>query len=132
MTESFKDKHPFDKRQKEAANIRGKYPDRVPIIVEKSISSDIVLIDKNKFLAPADLTLGQFMFIIRRRMKLPPEQAIFVFIRNHIPMQSILLSSLYNEFKDDDGFLYITYAGENTFGAFDRSFSTSTSGLRIV
>lgn len=117
MTESFKDKHPFEKRLTEARNIRSKYPERVPVIVEKSISSDIVTIDKNKFLAPCDLTLGQFMFIIRRRMRLPPEQAIFVFIRNNIPMQSTLLSALYDEFADKDGFLYMTYAGENTFGS---------------
>ena len=95
MSESFKDKYSFEKRQTEASNIRAKYPERVPVIVEKSISSDIVAIDKNKFLAPDDLTLGQFMFIIRRRMKLPPEQALFVFVKNHIPIQSMLLSSLY-------------------------------------
>lgn len=116
MTESFKEKHPFEKRQKEAGTIRAKYPERVPVIVEKSISSDIQAIDKNKFLAPCDLTLGQFMYIIRRRMKLPPEKALFVFIRNHIPVQSALLSSLYDEYADKDGFLYMTYAGENTFG----------------
>lgn len=26
------------------------------------------------------------------------------------------LLSLYEKFKDEDGFLYITYSGENTFG----------------
>ena len=86
------------------------------MIVERSISSDIADIDKNKFLAPNDLTLGQFMYIIRKRMKMPPEKALFVFVKNHIPMQSILLSSLYDEHKDKDGFLYMNYAGENTFG----------------
>jgi hypothetical protein len=28
-----------------------------------------------------------------------------------------LMSSVYEDHKDDDGFLYITYSGENTFGA---------------
>lgn len=27
-----------------------------------------------------------------------------------------LMSSVYEEKKDDDGFLYVTYSGENTFG----------------
>jgi GABA(A) receptor-associated protein len=27
-----------------------------------------------------------------------------------------LLSAIYEEYKDEDGFLYITYSGENTFG----------------
>jgi GABA(A) receptor-associated protein len=26
------------------------------------------------------------------------------------------MSSIYEEHKDEDGFLYITYSGENTFG----------------
>ena len=117
MSETFKDKHPFDMRVIEASNIRGKYPDRVPVVIEKSITSDIVAIDKNKYLVPCELTLGQFMYIIRKRMKLPPEQAVFVFIKNHIPTQSALLSALYDEFADEDGFLYMIYAGENTFGA---------------
>jgi len=30
---------------------------------------------------PADLTVGQFVFVIRRRIKLSPERAIFVFCR---------------------------------------------------
>ncbi len=28
-----------------------------------------------------------------------------------------LMSSIYEDHKDEDGFLYITYSGENTFGA---------------
>ena len=27
-----------------------------------------------------------------------------------------LLSAIYDEYKDEDGFLYMTYSGENTFG----------------
>ena len=27
------------------------------------------------------------------------------------------MSSIYEEHKDEDGFLYIVYSGENTFGA---------------
>jgi GABA(A) receptor-associated protein len=50
-------------------------------------------------------------------MKMPPEKAIFVFVDNHIPMQSSLMSAIYDQSKDKDGFLYIKYAGENTFGS---------------
>lgn len=28
-----------------------------------------------------------------------------------------LMSSVYEDHKDEDGFLYITYSGENTFGS---------------
>lgn len=35
------------------------------------------------------------------------------------------MSSVYEDHKDEDGFLYITYSGENTFGS---SGSSSDSG----
>tara|TARA_Y100000389_G_scaffold140468_1_gene138321 strand:+ start:12164 stop:12568 length:405 start_codon:yes stop_codon:yes gene_type:complete len=113
---TFKNKHTFENRKKESYNIISKYPHRIPVIVEKQQTSDVVDIDKNKFLVPCDLTLGQFVYVIRKRMKMPPEKAIFVFINNQIPMQSTLMSTIYDESKDTDGFLYVTYAGENTFG----------------
>tara|TARA_B100001996_G_C18107794_1_gene380053 strand:+ start:47 stop:445 length:399 start_codon:yes stop_codon:yes gene_type:complete len=113
---SFKTKHSFENRCTESKNIINKYRDRIPVIVEKQQSSDVVDIDKNKFLVPNDLTLGQFVYVIRKRMKLPPEKAIFVFVDNQILMQASRMLTIYEESKDKDGFLYITYAGENTFG----------------
>lgn len=65
---------------------------------------------------PADLTVGQFVYVIRKRIKLSPEKAIFVFVNNVLPPTAALMSSIYDEHKDDDGFLYIAYSGENTFG----------------
>jgi GABA(A) receptor-associated protein len=29
------------------------------------------------------------------------------------------MSSVYEDHKDEDGFLYITYSGENTFGGWE-------------
>jgi hypothetical protein len=47
-TSSFKLEHPLEKRQSEANRIREKYPDRIPVIVEKAERSDIPDIDKKK------------------------------------------------------------------------------------
>jgi hypothetical protein len=32
------------------------------------------------------------------------------------PISAALLSQVYKEHKDEDGFLYCTYSGESTFG----------------
>jgi hypothetical protein len=69
-----------------------------------------------EFLVPSDLTCGQFVYVIRKRIKLSPEKALFIFCNNQLPPTSALMSSVYAEHKDQDGFLYITYAGENSFG----------------
>ncbi|XP_058094631.1 autophagy-related protein 8C-like [Magnolia sinica] len=114
---SFKLQHPLEKRQAEAARIREKYPDRIPVIVERAEKSDIPDIDKKKYLVPADLTVGQFVYVIRKRMNLTPEKAIFIFVKNLLPPTAALMSAIYEDNKDPDGFLYMTYSGENTFGA---------------
>mmetsp|Transcript_25834 Transcript_25834/g.56278 ORF Transcript_25834/g.56278 Transcript_25834/m.56278 type:complete len:124 (+) Transcript_25834:180-551(+) len=118
-SKSFKEEHPLAKRQAEASRIKEKYPDRIPVIVEKAEKSDIPDIDKKKYLVPADLTVGQFVYVIRKRIKLSPEKAIFIFVKNVLPPTAALMSSIYEDHRDDDGFLYITYSGENTFGALE-------------
>ena len=90
--------------------------DRPQVIVEKAEKSDIPDLDKKKYLVPADLTVGQFVYVIRKRIKLSAEKAIFIFVNNVLPPTAALMSSIYDEHKDEDGFLYIAYSGENTFG----------------
>jgi hypothetical protein len=80
------------------------------VICEKVEKSDIATIDKKKYLVPADLTVGQFVYVIRKRIKLSPEKAIFIFVDEVLPPTAALMSSIYEEHKDEDGFLYITYA----------------------
>ena len=53
---------------------------------------------------------------MRKRIKLAPEKAIFIFVNNVLPPTAALMSQIYAEHKDEDGFLYITYSGESTFG----------------
>uniref|UniRef100_A0A093V3I3 Autophagy-related protein n=1 Tax=Talaromyces marneffei PM1 TaxID=1077442 RepID=A0A093V3I3_TALMA len=102
MRSKFKDEHPFEKRKAEAERIRQKYADRIPVICEKVEKSDIATIDKKKYLVPADLTVGQFVYVIRKRIKLSPEKAIFIFVDEVLPPTAALMSSIYEEHKDED------------------------------
>jgi len=113
---NFKKKHSLELRTEEANKIIDKYPDRIPIIVEKHNSCDYENLKKTKFLSPKNLTLGQFVYIIRQNIKLTPEKAIFVTINGILPQTSALIIDLYETHKDEDNFLYITYSSENTFG----------------
>lgn len=73
-------------------------------------------IDKNKFLVPGDLTVSQFVFVVRKRLALAPEQSLFIFCSGTLPTTGTLLRELYSTYADPDGFLYLLYAAENTFG----------------
>jgi GABA(A) receptor-associated protein len=112
----FKSSHSFEKRKNESIRIRSKYPDKIPVIVERFEKSQVNNIDKNKYLVPSDITVGQFLYIIRRRIHLTPEKAIYIFIDNKIPPTAYEMSKLYEQYKDNDGFLYVLYASETTFG----------------
>lgn len=113
----FDTENSFEKRKADYEKIKSKYPDRVPIIVERSNTSKMEQIDKPKFLVPTDMTVGQFVYVIRKRIRLAPEKALFVFVKNTLPPTSQMIGALHAKNHDEDGFLKITYADENTFGS---------------
>ena len=82
----FKKKYSFSHRQNESYSIQLKYPDRIPVICEKSHEKDTSIpnIDKNKYLVPSDLTVGQFAYVIRKRIRIPSERILFLLINNSL------------------------------------------------
>ena len=90
-----------------------KYPQRVPIIVD---CKKELKLDKNKYIVPIDLTLGQFMYILKKRININHEQSIFLLCNNQLVINTELINNLFNRQKDYDGFLYIIISLENTFG----------------
>ena len=113
---TFREKYSFEERLQESQKIIGKFPERAPVIIEAKQNTGLPPLDKCKYLIPKEMTVGQFMYIIRKRLKLNKDQAIFIFVNNKLPVQTELIESLYNRSKDEDGFMYMTYAGESTFG----------------
>lgn len=98
-----------EQRKKDASKIREKYPQRIPVrldkfwflrfsslvtcfslfiyqvVVERVKKSNIADIDKHKFLVPHDISVAQFIWIIRKRIHLPPERSLFLFVGKVIP-----------------------------------------------
>jgi GABA(A) receptor-associated protein len=115
----FIDKYSFFERNTEATKIIKRYPDRIPVICEKN-RHDVSCpeIDKHKYLVPHDITVGQFIYVIRKRIRLPASSALFLFVGNDNTLLSpnTLISQAYHNFRNIDGFLYITYSKENVFG----------------
>lgn len=66
------------------------------VIVEKASTARIRDLDKNKYLLPTELTVGQFYFLIRNRINLRAEEALFFLVNNVIPSSSATMGSLYN------------------------------------
>ena len=114
---SFKKKHTLEERQIESAKIILKYAGKIPVIITKDKKCTLNEMDRNKFLAPGDLTLGQFMYVIRKRIKLKETESIFMFVNDTVlAPTSHTMNTLYDNYKDEDGFLYLVYCNENVFG----------------
>jgi GABA(A) receptor-associated protein len=108
----------FEHRLDESTKIMQKHTDRICIFVEKSKDCDNLNdLDRQKYLVPNYLSIGQFMYVIRKRIKLSQEKALFFYTRkNNLLAGTINMIDIYNKHKDPDGFLYIRYTGENCFG----------------
>ncbi|XP_073959481.1 uncharacterized protein isoform X2 [Choristoneura fumiferana] len=113
--------------------IKTKFPTKVPIIVERYHKErTLPSLDKSKFLVPEDITMSQFLVIIRNRIKLKPNQALYLIINNRSMLSmSLTMSQAYESHGDEDGFLYITYASQEVFGyQDDKSGKKEVEALR--
>lgn len=116
---SFKKKYNFEQRTKESSRVIEKYPDRIPVIVEQGKkTTDFPPLDKQKYLVPNDLTVGQFSYVIRKRIRLEPHKAMFLMIGSSstIAATSQSMGDIYENHKDPDNFLYVSIVGESVFG----------------
>lgn len=103
----------------EIQRIREKFPSRVPVFVTKATtnsSNELPNLEKNKFLVPMDLTVGQFMYIIRKQLRVSSDRAIFIFVKNTLPTTGMLMRELHAQYADKDGLLRLVYTSESTFG----------------
>jgi GABA(A) receptor-associated protein len=86
-----------------------------------SYKTYIAATHKVKYLVPYDLTMGQFIKILRDKIKIEPSTALFFFINNKIFPITTPIGIIYKEEVDEDGFLYIEFCEESTFGRFNTS-----------
>ena len=119
----------FEERCKSSSKAIEKYEGNYPVLVYKAKHSNLNQISKFKFLVPNDLTVSQFLVVIRKRLVgVQSAHSIFFFVNKvtvdgentteHIviPPAPESLGSLYTNFKSSDGYLRFIYSEENTFG----------------
>lgn len=96
--------------------IQQKYPNTVCIFVELARNAELPSLDKHKYIVPKNTTVGAFLFILRKRLKLPAEKALFIFINNTLPCSSQTMGEVYSAHKSPDGALRIICTSESVFG----------------
>jgi GABA(A) receptor-associated protein len=112
----FKDQVPdLCIRQNESKNLLRSHPDKIPVILEpQDLENNKVCLDQNKYLVPKLYTVHEFIFHIRNKLHLNTDDSLFLRVSGNLfPSVSTNLKSIYNEYQDNDGFLYITYSFES-------------------
>jgi GABA(A) receptor-associated protein len=118
----YKKNTTFEERLLKSSKMISLYPDRIPVIVEMSPSSFsyntyMKSCHKIKYLVPYNITMGQFIQILRDKIKIESSIALFFFINNKIFPITSLIGDIYKNNADPDGFLYIEFCEESTFGS---------------
>ena len=113
-----KDLPNVNERKLECNKIRTQCPDKIPIILEKDPHCNIEPLDKTKFLVPLAFKSNQFTLMIRKKFNLPEAQAFYLLADGkHTITGYSLMSEVYEKYKDkEDGFLYVSYSSELTWG----------------
>ena len=107
-----------DKRKEQCRLLLIKEPDKVPIILEKDPLCQLPAIKKTRHLIKKEFTINKFLLIIKRLMKLPQEEALFLAAKGKYNLVGAsTIASIYNTYKDkEDGFLYIMYSSVLVYG----------------
>ncbi|CAL8302081.1 unnamed protein product [Arctogadus glacialis] len=115
----FKQRKCLETRKDEVCSIRSKFPNKLPVIVERYVrEKTLPLLNKTKFLVPLELTLGQFLCLLRYKIDLEASQALFLLVAERcMSCMSASMGEVYSQHSDLDGFLYLTYASQEMFGA---------------
>jgi len=108
---------PVIERLGESMAIREKYPDRIPVVLLPQ--GNHVWFERHRYLARKDQTFSQFVRTISSYSKgLSPDQTLFYLIHPDgiFPMMMEPIHSIWSRYRHPDGYLYLVYCLENTFG----------------
>lgn len=109
----------FEERKKRSDLLLLKYANKLPVILEKSSSEKYLpSIDKNKLLVSNELTVANIIQILKTNLKVNEHNSLYIMVskQNIMLSGSQSMSYIYNNYKSDDGFLYLEYCSENVFG----------------
>jgi GABA(A) receptor-associated protein len=108
---------PEFQRYANSVKIKNKYRNKIPIIIDRFSKTDPE-IKMHKYLLDNQLLFSDLMTLLRKSLSISPYQSLFLF---HYKSNTVInmgenINSIYDKYKDRDGFLYIVYSLENTFG----------------
>ena len=117
MEFKYKSQESKEARIKQSKELLKKYPNKVPVILEKDPSSKITEIGKTRYLLERKSTAKEVMEMIRKKTTIDEKDALFLQVRAKFSITGEkTIGDIYDTYKDSDGFLYIMYTTELIYG----------------
>lgn len=118
MQPSLKIIYTLEQRKIISGNTILKHPNKIPLILFTDNKTSPP--DKEKFIISREAQIAAVLYKLRKYIEISPYDALFFMTYNNGKTKLLNLNdnidSIYNNNKDEDGFLYIVYSTEQTFG----------------
>mmetsp|Transcript_1268 Transcript_1268/g.2017 ORF Transcript_1268/g.2017 Transcript_1268/m.2017 type:complete len:122 (+) Transcript_1268:3335-3700(+) len=111
----FKESVPFESRRAKSRKILEAHDTKYPLILLQSSSCRFKL-PVQKFIIDGTMTVASLLYTIRKYIWVAPNQGLYLYLNDTLPMLNSKISELYQRFADEDGFLYFVYSHQEDKG----------------
>jgi len=105
----------IENRKQLLQKLKTAHPNSAFIIADRA-DTRVQKLDKYKFTMPETCTWSEFLCVLRKRIGLNPDEALFVFVNNTLPASIMTMGELSQQAAGPDGFIVALYCKEQTFG----------------
>ena len=111
----YKETYSKNERKLKARTVMSKYQGKLPLILLPDKRCDLNL-PSAQYLVAGGMTVGNFIYALRRSLNLPQSKGLYLFLSDILPMLNSKMSELYQRFADEDGFLYFVFSDQEDKG----------------
>ncbi len=101
-----------DARRKAVTRVLLKHPGHVPM----EVVFDSMKLPRKRYLLKPDMTVGQFMAVLRDRRVVKPCDGLFMMFGTVMPPVTASMNDMHSQHQDEAGMLVCTVCRERTFG----------------
>lgn len=105
---------PLQNRKVRSKYYIDKLPNRVPVLI--NLLAENTTLDKFKYILPKNYTLRQVREVLFKNAEVSKEKAVCITVGKRLLKQHLTLEQIFEESKDEDGFLYLTISTMPAFG----------------